>query len=186
MTLLFIIAFGVTGCVPGTSSPRPNSATTCAPDASETSTASQAVAIASIDGSRLVNRCVRVLTEPVPDLSGLIVLSTNKGGINFVLVDLKNGDKTNLGAGVRAVVSPDGKRVAFSDHSRKALIIEDVHGKLIREFSDPHLLLEPTGWLDNDRLTVDKQRPAGENNPPNLDALDIIDLATLGTKELLI
>ena len=55
-------------------------------------------------------------------------------------------------------VSPDGKLLAYNDVDNKSVVVMDADGQHVTEIPDPDEYLTPVGWLDNERLMVDKRR----------------------------
>lgn len=145
------------------------------------------VPTATANASRLVTKCAQVLDDSNSSLSGVLAIKKFVEGVNSFLFDLQTKSTIDLGKTVRTSlpVSPDGRKVAFSDLDRKALFISDVGGKQIKTIPDPELLLTPTYWLDNDHLAIDKVRPTDVHTPPLLDALVIFNLETGEMKEFL-
>jgi Tol biopolymer transport system component len=90
---------------------------------------------------------------------GTIVLDRFKQGeesSSIYFLDLKTNHQVALGRGFDISISPDGTKVAYSNLDFDVVDVADITGILMQIPQEPGENLRPVGWLDNQRLMLDR------------------------------
>jgi Tol biopolymer transport system component len=123
--------------------------------------------------------------SPSSYFDGAIVLDRFKIGEEVSLIyflDLKTNDQVSLSRASSVAISPDGNTVAYSDLDLDVVSVADTTGILMQITEEPGESLIPAGWLDNQRLMLD--RALWDSKKVNVisESLVVLDLVT-GEKE---
>jgi len=109
---------------------------------------------------RVEQKCAQFVEDsPSSFLDGTIVLRRFKQGEEsspIYFLDLKTNNQVALSRGIDATISPDGNKVAYGDVDLNIVVVADITGILVQIPSDLEESLNPAGWLDNQRLMLDK------------------------------
>jgi hypothetical protein len=133
---------------------------------------------------QVVRKCAQFLEDPASTFfDGTISLSTFKQGedTRFYLLNLMTNQETSIGQGLYEQVSPDETKIAYVDLEFQSIVIADSAGILMQIVPNSGERLSPAGWLDDQRLMIDKYELDSSMMPIST-SLIIIDIMT-GSKQ---
>jgi Tol biopolymer transport system component len=131
-------------------------------------------------------KCAQFVGDtPSSFFDGTIVLDSYKREERapIYFLDIKTNDQVALNPGIDATLSPDGNMVAYSDVDLDVVAIANVTGIFMQIPEEPDESLIPAGWLDNQRLMLDRYQ-WDSNMKTSIVAMSLVvlDLVT-GEKE---